>query len=106
MQTDLFDLMEGERLKEDGMSAAAYSKEELLAKARAIARSAAAAHPQRTCHADIVKQRMEEEGLPDLGNAAGSIFRGKEWRFTGRWIKSSRVSRHANENKLWYFIDG
>jgi hypothetical protein len=43
---------------------------------------------------------MEAEGLPDLGNAAGSVFRGKEWRFTGRYIKSSRVSRHANENKL------
>jgi hypothetical protein len=45
---------------------------------------------------------MEENGLrPDLlGNAWGSIFRGKEWECIG-WRKSTRVSNHARAIRIW-----
>jgi len=37
----------------------------------------------------------------DLGNAAGSIFAGKRWKFTGDRVKSRRPSAHAREIKVW-----
>ena len=52
---------------------------------------------------DTVSLEMQARGLhPEmLGNAAGSVFRGKDWRFTGRWEKSARVSNHARVNRVW-----
>jgi len=36
-----------------------------------------------------------------LGNAMGSLFRASCWEFTGRYVKSKRVSRHANTIRVW-----
>ena len=34
--------------------------------------------------------------IPELmGNAAGSLFRGNEFQFTGQWKRSERISNHA-----------
>lgn len=41
-----------------------------------------------------------------LGNAMGSIFRGKDWEFTGRYVKSARARSHRNLLRVWRLKDG
>lgn len=98
---DLFDFARSRALKDEGRNAAAFSRAELLDAARSIARRLAIQSPQRVTNADAVGREWKRLGYPDLGPAAGSIFKGKEWKFTGRRIRSSRVSNHARELKVW-----
>ena len=93
------DLFEGQMLKERGMSLAAESSATLLQKARDYAREHAVAWGHVT--ADDVSAWLDDEGLPDLGPAAGSLFRGKEWEFTGQFVQSSRVTNHARLLRVW-----
>ncbi len=98
-----FDLAEGERQKEAGIAQASdlLSRRFLLDKAREIALWVC-----RNCGdvtADDVYREMEVRGYnPELlGNAAGAIFRGEEFIFTGKWLKSERVTNHARMNRVW-----
>lgn len=95
---------QGEALKDQGMKDAALSREDLLETARRIAHAIALALPGRRCHADLVAQEMERRGLPDLGPAAGSLFKGGNWRFTGERVKSRRTANHARELKVWEYV--
>lgn len=53
-------------------------------------------------HADAVGAILERDhGIKTLGPAAGSLFRGEIWEFTGRRVRSSRVSNHSRELKIW-----
>ena len=106
--TDLFDLVKGESEKAKGMSAASWSRSDLLAEARTIACELAMARETRECHADSVNREMKRRGIPfeDLGPAAGSIFKGRDWVFTGKRIKSARISNHARELKVWRLTGG
>lgn len=36
-----------------------------------------------------------------LGNAMGGLFRGAEWEWTGKYIKSARVHAHSNLLRVW-----
>ncbi len=62
-----------------------------------------------TVNADEVRQRfITHQGIDEwakLGNAAGSIFRGKQWRFTGEWRQSGYVSRHGAMVRVWALRD-
>jgi len=100
---DLFDLVEGEKEKATGMSAASWSRSDLLAKARTIACELAIERETREVHADNVYREMKRRGIPfeGLGPAAGSIFKGRDWVFTGKRIKSARISNHARDIKVW-----
>lgn len=98
-QRDLFNLPEGLRRKELGMAQARDSHEDVLALARDIAREHATRHG--TVTADNVQRALMQRGLPPLGNAAGSLFKGAAWEFTGEWIKSRRVTNHARQNRIW-----
>lgn len=102
---DRFNAEEGERLKAEGMAAAAEKEATLLDIARDCAR-AVALIGDGTCNADQVAARMLMMGQEprDLGNAAGSIFKGKHWEFTGERVKSKRTASHANELKIWRLI--
>ena len=40
-------------------------------------------------------------GTPPAPNAAGAVFRGKQFRFTGRRRQATRSSRHAGEIRIW-----
>ncbi len=99
-----FDLPQGECLRDAGMTQAAdaYARRNLIVAARTIAIEIAKSRGSVT--ADDVFKIMEERNLqPDLlGNAAGSIFRGKEFVFFGDWKKSSRVTNHARMNRVWF----
>jgi len=97
---DQFNLFEGERRKEEGISRAVDKRADDLKIAQAIARKIAMQHPDRECHADLVQWELMDLGI-NLGNAAGSIFRGTDWEFTGRWVKSIRVTNHASVRRVW-----
>ena len=88
-----------ESLKREGMQQAAKSKNELLEKALEIARNHPNARDGITM--DDVVFEMRKQELPSLGNAAGSVFLGKAWEFTGERRKSTRLESHGNELKVW-----
>jgi hypothetical protein len=98
-QSDLFDAAESRRRKAHGMAIAEDAADSLLNKARGYARIQAATWGE--VHADHVSEWLESTGLPDLGPAAGSLFRGKEWEFTGRFIQSTRKTNHARLLRIW-----
>ena len=58
-----------------------------------------------TVNAEEVRQRfITHQGVDKwlkLGNAAGSIFRGPQWRFTGQYVPSGIVSRHGAMVRVW-----
>ena len=96
-QSDLFDAAESRRRKERGMALAADAVPTLLDRAREYARSLG----QGSVTADDVSEWLEQQGLPDLGPAAGSLFRGPEWEFTGRFVQSTRKTNHARLLRVW-----
>ena len=102
MSTEEFNLPEGEELRDEGMGLAAGNRAETLQIARKIARYIG--RRQRLVSADDVQRIMIAHGLGHLGNAAGSLFRGDEWEFTGQWTKSERVSNHARQNRIWRYL--
>lgn len=87
----LFDAAASEALKEAGMELAADNRD--LATARRIVRNVAASRTSLEATAD--------DNPIDLGPAAGSLFFGEEWEFTGRRVKSARITNHARELKVW-----
>lgn len=99
-------LQAGEFAKEQGMNAAAEAKADLLSIARQVAIELANQFGEIT--ADDVQAELQRLGYGphDLGNAAGSLFRGGEWEWTGRRRKSVRVCAHANELKCWRLKHG
>lgn len=95
----LFDAAVSLQEKQRGMSLAIQSKSELLEYARAVAVKLSQRYGEVT--ADDVNEELAAEGITFLGCAAGSLFRSKEFYFTGRWRKSTRVSNHARMNRIW-----
>lgn len=102
----LFDYQRGEEAKQSGMNAAADAKPDLLALARSFGREIAMSRESRECNADDIQALLAERGygIRSLGNAAGALFRGKEWEFTGKWIESARVHSHRNRLRIWRYI--
>lgn len=95
-----FDAAEAERLKTAGMSMAEASRAWTdLEHARKTAEYIAIV--SGTVTADDVADVLAAEGYPSLGNAAGSLFKGKQWEFTGEWRKSKRVSSHSRFVRVW-----
>lgn len=99
-QSGLFDAKESERRKQEGMALAAANKLTELELARKVATDYAKKHG--TCHADQVGMILKNQyGINTLGPATGSIFRTKEWVFTGLWVKSQRKSNHSRMIRVW-----
>jgi hypothetical protein len=96
-----FSLFVAEHFRDHGIARAASTREALLDEARAIAVRICKTRGEVTY--DDVYLEMLERGLKpeNIGNAAGSLFRGSQFRFTGRWSKSTRVSNHARVNRVW-----
>ena len=104
---DLFDFSASISAKREGMDLAADNREADLALARRVAVGIAMASPDRTCHADQVGRALKRDyGIASLGPAAGSIFKGAQWQFTGERVLSVRATNHARELKVWRLIDG
>jgi hypothetical protein len=99
-----FDRHTGERLKDEGMETARKAAQEPLRYARRLARLHHRARQGIT--ADDVGEALEAHGRDScLGPAAGSLFRGAEWQWTGQFRKSSRVSNHSRLLRIWRLVD-
>lgn len=96
-----FDRPQAELAKRRGMDDAAAARADRLAYARRIAREIAEARADRCVTADDVQARVIAETGEVLSNEAGSIFVKSQWRFTGRWKPSERVSNHGHSNRVW-----
>ena len=99
----LFDLAEAERHRDVGIGVATEHRGEVLTLAKAIAREIALARDSRECSADDVAKRLTKGQRAALGNAAGAIFRGREWRFV-RSVKCQRINAHARDIRLWRLV--
>ena len=99
----LFDALLERHNKDSGMMAAVMAKGELLEVARSCALHLVSQHPFNSCTSDDVAGEMQRRGYDytELGNAAGSIFKGKQWEFTGRYIPSKRPTAHKRDIKIW-----
>lgn len=101
----------GEERRDRGMELAAERRAGALAKAQSFAKHLAT-QEQKTVTASDVRQAMESAWAAgygqytweDLGNAAGSIFRGKQWRHTGRYEKASHEHSHARRVGVWEWV--
>lgn len=97
-----FDLQLGLQLKERGLELASEKREDVLSLARKLARQIALRHPKRHCSADDVYIALTPYDLvDDLGPAAGNLFRGAEWEFTGLWTPSRRSTNHGRSIRIW-----
>lgn len=85
--------------KEQGMSLAAASHADVLALARNVAVDVALHRYSRTVTIDDIQGHLLLAGK-DLGNAAGSVFRGKDFEHAG-YQKSRRASSHARVVSVW-----
>jgi hypothetical protein len=98
----LFDRDESERQRDIGMAKAAASRDDVLRRAREIAIVLAAARPDGITSDDVTRALVREGYTPDdLGSAAGSVFKTKDFRWTGRVSTSSRVARHGGIQRIW-----
>lgn len=105
----LFDLKSEVKARDKGMKRATEGKQDVLSLARKIAKDVARSRPDRCCTADDVQGELALLGYSstELGNAAGSIFRGdRRWEWTGRWVPSERIGRHANAIRVWRLRHG
>jgi len=101
-QDELFDGARGEQLKIEGMSRA-EEVSDYLSIAREYARTIA--RERGVVTADDVGRAMRSDGLPDsLGPAAGSLFRGPDWEWTGERKKSTRIKNHSRELRVWRLV--
>lgn len=102
---ETFDLPEAQVQKEDGMQAAAESEKRRLALdcAREAVEDAALGRGSQTATIDDAYEALLRAGFPEsiLGNAAGSVFRGLKWKWTGQMVPSKRVSNHGRIVRVW-----
>ena len=97
----LFDLSLGRAQREAGMRLASTHRGAVLHAARAIAVRVAQGRADRCVTADDVYRHLGAGDKQRLGNAAGSLFRGGRWEFTGHWKHSRRITNHARDIKIW-----
>ena len=98
MTANLFSALESQEAKEQAL--AKLNSADVLALARQIARELA--RRWGTVNADIVGKHIKEHyEIDSIGPAAGALFRGPEWEFTGQRVLSSRASNHSREIKVW-----
>lgn len=86
------------------MDAAQRARSQHLGIAREVAREIACSRALREITADDVQMELNRRygWTPDvLGPAAGALFKGKEWVFTGRRVPSCQSRNHGRELKVW-----
>lgn len=98
----LFDLAEAERHRDVGIMTAAENRGEVLHKAKLLAREIALSRDARECDSDDVARRLTKGERHALGNAAGAIFRGRDWRFV-RYKTCERINAHARTIRVWQY---
>ncbi len=103
-QHSLFDEGLGDKLKQQGMELAEDNARSSLEIARDIAVEISKS-TNGLCDADQVGRVLKRDhDIDTLGPAAGSLFRGKHWRFTGNWVKSQRIVSHSRMIRQWLYV--
>lgn len=99
----LFDAAESRRQAEVGIGLASENNPGILAVAKKIAKEIAIERGEVT--ADDVQERLMRLGYRSdaLGNAAGAVFRGREWQAI-RTISSSRINAHSRLIRVWKYV--
>ncbi len=100
----LFDAAESQRHAEIGIAIASDNRSAVLMHAKSIAREIALSRMSREVTSDDVNARLTLGQHKALGNAAGGIFKGREWEFVGT-IKSTRIAAHARLISVWRLVD-
>ena len=105
MTEKVFDLDEGEFLKEVGKAQAAHSRAEVLSAGKRFAKLIALGRPTRIVNADDVYAALLKSGYQEkeLGPAAGSLFKGKNWEYVGM-IPSQRKGNHGRRIMVWKWV--
>lgn len=100
----LFDDDAGKNAKQFGIETAALNRATVLEIAQTIALELGPQYGE--VHADMVFRRLIARNISpkQLGPAAGAIFRGPHWEFTGRMHRSRRISNHARRICIWRYI--
>ena len=98
-----FDLQDGRDLRDAGKLLASAKRSYVLSYARMLAVTIAKSRPDSCVTADDVYRQLALLGHDGnlLGNAAGSLFRGDRWEFTGQRKQSVRISNHARWIMVW-----
>ncbi len=104
MELTLFDYAETQRHAEAGIAIAAENNATVLHQVKEIARELG--RKQIFVNADDVQREMAKRKIRSetLGNAAGSVFKGREWRFAGRYVASERIASHGRMIRVWQYI--
>jgi hypothetical protein len=109
-QNEMFDSMKSIREARNGKLVAAANRSEMLIHFQTMARELARKNINRECDSNALAQYAWKTSQLDiskiLGNASGSIFKGNEWAFTGRWTKSERIRSHGRDVKVWRLREG
>ena len=94
-----FDLKASREARDEGMDRAAEKRKHDLLLAKSIAVEIAKAAMNQSCSINDVQHRLAILGI-DLGNAAGSVFKGGEWERVG-FGQAEKVSSHARVISVW-----
>lgn len=102
-QATIFDAIAAREAAEAGIELAATNNRPLLEIARRLA--AELGRRQRFVTADDVQRILIDRGYQEsqLGNAAGSVFRGRQWKWHGQTVKSERVASHGRLLRVWEY---
>ena len=96
-QTTIFDIQEAREKRDQGLRQVSTNNERFLVVARDTAKNIA--EWNGTVTMDQVRKWCPLEPLHP--NAWGSVFRGKEWEFTGEYVQSKAVSRRGGMQRVW-----
>ena len=102
-QVDMFNGPLSEKLKREGMERAEDNAKSALELARELAVSLGIRN--RFVNADDVGRLLKKaHGIDTLGPAAGSLFKGSLWVFSGSFVKSKRVTNHSRLLRVWEYV--
>ncbi len=102
-----FNGVRSNRAKHRGIRKAANSKPKELAVCRKIAVRIAKRRISNCCTANDVAWELNKRDIDMneyLDHAAGALFKGSNWQWTGQFRKSTRVRSHSNLLKQWRYI--
>ena len=103
-QPSVLEQVTGARAKYAGQNAAISKNSEVYRIAKNIA--VELGRNWKQVNIDMVQGVLVSRGYKaaDLGNAAGAIFRGKNWKNTGTTHLSRRESNHARRITVWAYV--
>lgn len=97
----LFDRSASFAAAEAGIAQASENKASLLRHAKRLAVEIAERQGVVTADDVAFALKAQQISINALGNAAGGLFKGGQFEWTGRFVKSTRVASHGNLLREW-----